>query len=106
LLLLAFISAFQNTKRPKIFPLFLSICFFSFLPLVSFTCYFRFGISKIQKYFALFAVSFHSCFKNQKPKNICCSSSVLLSLLQSSVSRYSIGAWYSLYIIQATSEEQ
>jgi hypothetical protein len=25
----------------------------------------------------LFAISFCSCFKNQKPKNICCSSSVL-----------------------------
>jgi hypothetical protein len=25
-----------------------------------------------------------------------------VKLLQSSVSRYSIGAWYSLYIIQAT----
>jgi hypothetical protein len=49
----------------------------------------------------LFGISFSSCFKNQKPKNICCSSSVLLSLLQSLVSRDSVGAWYSLYIIQA-----
>jgi hypothetical protein len=32
---------------------------------------------KFQKYFALFAVSFRSCFKIQKPKNICCSSLVL-----------------------------
>jgi hypothetical protein len=42
LLLLIFISAFQNTKRPKIFPLFLFICLFSFLALVCFVSYFRF----------------------------------------------------------------
>jgi hypothetical protein len=40
--------------------------------------------------------------KIENPKNICYSSSVLKSLLQSSVSRYSIGTWYSLHIIQAT----
>jgi hypothetical protein len=34
---------FQNTKRPKIFPLFLSIWFFGFLPLVCFIFYFRFA---------------------------------------------------------------
>jgi hypothetical protein len=45
--------------------------------LVCFVLYFRFDIWKIQKYFALFAVSFHSCFKIRKPKNICSSSSVL-----------------------------
>jgi hypothetical protein len=33
-----------------------------------FTCYFRFAIWKIQKYFALFAISFCSCFKNRKPQ--------------------------------------
>jgi hypothetical protein len=59
---------FQNTKRPKIFPLFLFVWFFSFLPLVCFTCYFRFAIWKIQKYFALFAISFCFCFKNRKPQ--------------------------------------
>jgi hypothetical protein len=67
----------QNTKRQKIFPLFLFVCLFKFLALVCFTCYFRFEVWKIQKYFALFAVSLCSCFKSQKPKNICCSSSVL-----------------------------
>jgi hypothetical protein len=50
----------------------------------------------------LFAVSFHSCFKIWKPKNICCSFPVLKILLQSSVSRDSIRAWLSLHIIQAT----
>ena len=59
---------FQNTKRPKIFPLFLSIWFFSFLPLVCFICYFQFATWKIQKYFALFAISFWFCFKNRKPQ--------------------------------------
>jgi hypothetical protein len=34
---LVFISTFQNTKRPKIFPLFLFVCLFSFLVLVCFT---------------------------------------------------------------------
>jgi hypothetical protein len=43
-IVLVLISAFQNTKRPKIFSLLLSICFFSFLPSVCFTCYFRLGI--------------------------------------------------------------
>jgi hypothetical protein len=37
---------FQNTKRPKIFPLFLSIWFFSSLPLVCFTCYFGLLLEK------------------------------------------------------------
>jgi hypothetical protein len=76
-IVLILISSFQNTKRPKIFLLFLFLCLFSFLRLVCFTCYFWFGIWKIQKYFTLFAISFRSCFKNRKPKNICCSSSVL-----------------------------
>jgi hypothetical protein len=43
-IVLVLISTFQNTKRPKIFPLFLSIWFFGFLPLVCFTCYFLFAI--------------------------------------------------------------
>jgi hypothetical protein len=38
----------KTQKRPKIFLLFLFICFFSFLALVCFTCYFWFGIWKIQ----------------------------------------------------------
>jgi hypothetical protein len=59
---------FQNTKRPKIFLLFLFVYLFSLLPLVCFTCYFRFAIWKIQKYFALFAISFCFCFKNRKPQ--------------------------------------
>jgi hypothetical protein len=42
-----FISAFQNTKIQRIFLLFLFVCFFSFLVLVCFTFYFRFGIQKI-----------------------------------------------------------
>jgi hypothetical protein len=37
---LVLISTFQNTKRPKIFPLFLFVCLFSFLALVCFTSYF------------------------------------------------------------------
>jgi hypothetical protein len=32
-----FVSTFQNTKRPKVFMLFLFVCFFSFLVLVCFT---------------------------------------------------------------------
>jgi hypothetical protein len=67
---LILISAFQNTKSPKIFPLFLFVCLFSSLVLVCFISYFRFDIWKIQKYFALFAVSFCSYFKIRKPKNI------------------------------------
>jgi hypothetical protein len=39
---------FQNTKRPKIFPLFLFVCLFSLLHLVCFTCYFRFAIQATQ----------------------------------------------------------
>jgi cation transporter-like permease len=74
---LVLISAFQNTKRPKIFPLFLFICLFSFLVSVCFTFYLWFGIQKFQKDFALVAISFCACFKIQKPKNICCSSLVL-----------------------------
>jgi hypothetical protein len=41
---LVLISAFQNTKRPIIFMLFLFVCLFSFLALVCFVPYFRFGI--------------------------------------------------------------
>jgi hypothetical protein len=51
--------------------LFLFVCLFSFLVLVCFIFYFRFGIQKIQKDFTLFAVSSCSCFKIRKPKNIC-----------------------------------
>jgi hypothetical protein len=99
--ILVLISTFQNTKRPRIFPLFLFVCLFSFLVLVCFVSYFQFDIQKIQKDFALFTVSFCSCFKIRKPKNI----AVLFlfyKVLQSSVSRVSIGAWLSLHIIQAT----
>jgi hypothetical protein len=39
---LVLISTFQNTKRPKIFPLFLFVCLFSFLALVCFISYSRF----------------------------------------------------------------
>jgi hypothetical protein len=56
-----FYFSFQNTKRPKIFLLFLFVCLFSFLVLVCFTFYLWFGIGKIQKDFALFAVSFCAC---------------------------------------------
>jgi hypothetical protein len=42
--ILVLISTFQNTKRPKIFPLFLFVCLFSSLALVCFVSYFRFGI--------------------------------------------------------------
>jgi hypothetical protein len=53
----------KTQKRPKIFPLFLFVCLFSFVVLVCFVFYFRVDIRKIQKDFALFAVSFCSCFK-------------------------------------------
>jgi hypothetical protein len=62
----------KTQKDQKIFMLFLFVFFFSFLVLVSFTFYFRFGIQKIQKDFALFAISFCSCLKFKKSKNICC----------------------------------
>jgi hypothetical protein len=39
-IVLVLIPAFQNTKRPKIFPLFLFVCLFSFLALVYFTSIF------------------------------------------------------------------
>jgi hypothetical protein len=74
---LVLISTFQNTKRPKIFLLFLFVCLCSFLAFVCFVSYFWFGIWKIQKDFALFAVFFCSCFKIRKSKNICCSFPVL-----------------------------
>jgi hypothetical protein len=67
---LVLISTFQNTKRPKIFPLFLFVCLFSSLALVCFGFYFWFDISKVQKDFALFAVSFCSCFKIKKNPKI------------------------------------
>jgi hypothetical protein len=41
---LVLIFAFQNIKRPKIFPLFLFVCLFSFLVLVCFISYFQFDI--------------------------------------------------------------
>jgi hypothetical protein len=41
---LVLISTFQSTKRPKIFMLFLFVCLFSFLVLICFVSYFRFGI--------------------------------------------------------------
>jgi hypothetical protein len=63
LLFLFLLLLSKTQKRPKIFPLLLFVCFFSFLVLVCFTFYLRFGIRKIQKYFALFAISFCSCFK-------------------------------------------
>jgi hypothetical protein len=44
-----FYFTFQNTKRPKIFLLFLFVCFFRFLVLVFFTFYFWFDISKKSK---------------------------------------------------------
>jgi hypothetical protein len=57
--------------------LFLFVCLFSSLVLVCFVSYFQFGIWKIQKDFALFAISFCSCFKIRKPKKICYSFPVL-----------------------------
>jgi hypothetical protein len=74
---LVLISTFQNTKRPKIFPLFLFVYFFSSLALVCFVSYFWFVIRKSKKILLCLLFSFCSCFKIQKPKNICCSSSVL-----------------------------
>jgi len=56
-------------------------CFSLFVSLVSSISLLHFLVSvcysKIQKDFALFAVSFCSCFRIRKPKNICCSSPVL-----------------------------
>jgi hypothetical protein len=63
------VIAFSNTKRPKIFSLFLSTCFFGFQCLV---CYLR----KSKKILLCLLFSFALCFKNRKPKNICRSSLV------------------------------
>jgi hypothetical protein len=59
---------FQNTKRPKIFPLFLSIWFFSFLPLVCFTCYFGLLLEKPKNILLclLFPSAFASKIENTK----------------------------------------
>jgi hypothetical protein len=62
-----FIPAFQNTKRPKIFLLFLFVCFFSFLVLVCFTFYFCFDISKNPKRFC-FVCYFLLVLKFENPK--------------------------------------
>jgi hypothetical protein len=43
-IVLILISTFQNTKRAKIFPLFLFVCLFSFLALVCFVLHFQFDI--------------------------------------------------------------
>jgi hypothetical protein len=72
LLFLFLFPPFQNIKRPKIFPLFLFVCLFSLLPSVCFTCYL-----KTPKIFCFVCYFLRSCFKNRKPKNICCSSLVL-----------------------------
>ena len=102
-----FVLVSQNTKRPKIFLLFLFVtCFLlvSSFSLLGF--YFKLHF-KNPKTVCFAACFFCSCFKIRKPKNMCCSSSVLQSLLQSATAfRDSIGAWYSFHIIQATSEKQ
>jgi hypothetical protein len=62
-LLFLFYFYFPKHKKTKNISV-ISLCLlFSFLVSVCFTLYFRFGIQKIQKDFALFAVSFCSCFK-------------------------------------------
>jgi hypothetical protein len=101
LLLLAFISAFQNTKDQKYFR-----CFSLFASLV---CYLWFALLAIfsllfenPKIFCFVCYSFCFCFKNQKPQKYLLFFFGFVKLLQSSLFRYSIGAWYSLYIIQAT----
>jgi hypothetical protein len=96
-----FVSTFQNTKRLKIFPLLLFVCFFNFLVLVCFAFYFRFGIWKNPKRF-YFVCYFLLVLKFENPKKNCCSFPVLWSLLQCSVSRDSIRSWLSIHIIQAT----
>jgi hypothetical protein len=70
--------------------------------LVCSTFYFWFGIQKIQKDFALFVVSFCSCFKFEKPKIF-----VVIFRFCKVVAEFiglhgSIGACLSLHIIQAT----
>jgi hypothetical protein len=58
--------------------LFLSIWFFSFLPLVCFTYYFRFATWKIQKNISLCSLfPFILVSKIENPKNICFYSLVL-----------------------------
>ena len=63
-----FSFAFQNTKSPKIFPLFLSICFFGFsafgLPYLLVASFYL----KTQKDFDLFATFVGSCFKSKTQK--------------------------------------
>jgi FtsH-binding integral membrane protein len=68
LFVLVLISTFQNTKRPKIFPLFLFVCLFSFLSLVCFVLYFRFDVWKIQNILLclLFSSILVSKIKNPK----------------------------------------
>jgi len=68
LFLFLFAFSFQNTKRTKIFLLFLFICFFGFsafgLPyLLVASCYL-----KTQKDFDLFATLVGSCFKSKNQK--------------------------------------
>jgi hypothetical protein len=71
---IVYFSKHKKTKNISV----VSLCLlFQLLALVCFTCYFWFDVWKIQTYFASVAISFCSCFENRKPKNICCSSSVL-----------------------------
>jgi hypothetical protein len=63
-LLFLFLFLLSKTQKDqKYFRCFSLFAFCSFLALVCFTFYFRFAIRKIQKDFALFAISFYSCFK-------------------------------------------
>jgi hypothetical protein len=57
---------FPKTNRPKIFPMFLFVCLFSFLALVCFTCYFWFDIWKIQKIFCFVCCFLLFLFQNSK----------------------------------------
>jgi hypothetical protein len=64
----SYFSTFQNTKRPKIFLLFLFVCLFSSLDLVCFVFYFRFGIRKIKKKIAFLLFPYVPVSKFENPK--------------------------------------
>jgi hypothetical protein len=67
LLLLLFLLS-KTQKDQKYFRCFSLFAFLVFYLWFCFTCYFRFAVWKIQKYFALFAISFVLVSKIEKPK--------------------------------------
>jgi hypothetical protein len=91
---------FQKAKRPKIFPLFLFVWFFSFLPLICFTCYFRFAIWKFKKIFCFVCYFLLLLFQKSKTPKICV---VLLWVckvccrVQSPVTQLELGIYFILF---------